>query len=211
MHRREISTGILAFRRKPALEVLLAHPGGPFWAKKDDGVWTIPKGLVEPGDDLVATARREFTEETNLAAYGTLNSLAPVNQKSGKVVHAFAVEADFELGTFSSNTFEIEWPPKSGKRQSFFEIDRIAYFALPAAKIKIIAYQLPLLLELENTRRLSVTPAIPAASRPHRARAPKARAAPRPAIRAMPAAPSWRACKCARCHSPRQRRCGNAR
>jgi predicted NUDIX family NTP pyrophosphohydrolase len=149
MRRIQISAGILAFRRKPAPEVLLAHPGGPFWAKKDDGVWTIPKGLVEPGEDLVAAARREFNEETNLTAEGELSALTPVNQKSGKLVHAFAVEADFELGAFSSNTFEIEWPPKSGKRQNFPEIDRIAYFALPAAKIKIIAYQLPLLLELE--------------------------------------------------------------
>jgi predicted NUDIX family NTP pyrophosphohydrolase len=149
MRRREISAGILAFRRKPALEVLLAHPGGPFWAKKDDGVWTIPKGLVEPGHDLLATARREFAEETNLTADGPLITLSPVSQKSGKVVHAFAVEADFELGAFASNTFEIEWPPKSGRRQNFPEIDRIAYFALPAAKTKIIAYQLPLLLELE--------------------------------------------------------------
>jgi predicted NUDIX family NTP pyrophosphohydrolase len=149
MRRTQISAGLLAFRRKPAPEVLLAHPGGPFWAKKDDGVWTIPKGLVEPGEDLVAAARREFNEETNLTAEGELSALTPVNQKSGKLVHAFAVEADFELGAFSSNTFEIEWPPKSGKRQNFPEIDRIAYFALPAAKIKIIAYQLPLLLELE--------------------------------------------------------------
>ena len=149
MRRREISAGILAFRRKPALEVLLAHPGGPYWAKKDDGAWTIPKGLVDRGDDLVTTARREFTEETNLTADGTLIALAPVNQKSGKLVHAFAVEADFELATFVSNTFEIEWPPMSGKQQNFPEIDRIAYFALPAAKTKIIAYQLPLLLELE--------------------------------------------------------------
>ena len=149
MRRTQISAGILAFRRKPALEVLLAHPGGPFWAKKDDGVWTIPKGLVEPGEDLVAAARREFNEETNLTAAGELLALTPVNQKSGKLVHAFAIEADFELGAFSSNTFEIEWPPKSGKRQNFPEIDRIAYFALPAAKIKIIAYQLPLLLALE--------------------------------------------------------------
>jgi predicted NUDIX family NTP pyrophosphohydrolase len=149
MRRREISAGILAFRRKPALEVLLAHPGGPFWAKKDDGAWTIPKGLVEPGDDLAATARREFNEETNLSADGALIALAPVNQKSGKLVHAFTVEADFELGAFASNSFEIEWPPKSGRRQNFPEIDRIAYFALPAAKAKIIAYQRPLLLELE--------------------------------------------------------------
>ena len=149
MRRTQISAGILAFRRKPALEVLLAHPGGPFWVKKDDGVWTIPKGLVQPGEDLVAAARREFNEETNLTAEGELLALTAVNQKSGKLVHAFAVEADFELGAFSSNAFEIEWPPKSGKRQNFPEIDRIAYFALPVAKIKIIAYQLPLLLELE--------------------------------------------------------------
>ena len=153
MRRREISAGILAFRRKSALEVLLAHPGGPFWAKKDDGVWTIPKGLVEPGDDLLATARREFTEETNLAADGELFALTPVNQKSGKLVHAFAVEADFELAAFASNTFAMEWPPKSGKLQNFPEIDRIAYFALPAAKTKIIAYQLPLLVELEARLR----------------------------------------------------------
>jgi predicted NUDIX family NTP pyrophosphohydrolase len=126
MRRREISAGILAFRRKTALEVLLAHPGGPFWAKKDDGVWTIPKGLVEPGEDFVAAARREFNEETNLTAEGELLALTPVNQKSGKLVHAFAIEADFELGAFSSNAFEIEWPPKSGQRQSFPENDRIA-------------------------------------------------------------------------------------
>jgi predicted NUDIX family NTP pyrophosphohydrolase len=149
MRRREISAGILAFRRRPALEVLLAHPGGPFWAKKDDGVWTMPKGLVEPGEDLAAAARREFNEETSLTAEGELLALAPVNQKSGKLVHAFAVEADFKLGAFASNGFEMEWPPKSGRRQNFPEIDRIAYFALPAAKKKIIAYQLPLLLELE--------------------------------------------------------------
>ena len=150
---REISAGLLAFRRKNGLEVLLAHPGGPFWAKKDDGVWTIPKGLVEPGDDLVTTARREFNEETNLTASGELIPLAPVNQKSGKTVHAFAFEADFDLTRFASNTFEIEWPPKSGRRQSFPEIDRIAYFPLPAAMLKIIPYQQPLLRELEERLR----------------------------------------------------------
>src|SRR5579863_4607839 len=95
---KEISAGVLAFRRKVGLEVLLAHPGGPFWAKKDDGAWTVPKGLVEPGDDLAATARREFREETNLAVSNGLIALEPVNQKSGKIVHAFAVEADFDLG-----------------------------------------------------------------------------------------------------------------
>lgn len=150
---KEISAGLVAFRRTARLEVLLAHPGGPFWRKKDDGAWSIPKGLVEPGDDLIAAARREFTEETNLTAFGDMIALAPVNQKSGKVVHAFAFEADFDLAAFASNTFEIEWPPKSGRRQSFPEIDRIAYFTLPIAATKILTYQRPLLDELE--RRLA--------------------------------------------------------
>jgi predicted NUDIX family NTP pyrophosphohydrolase len=150
----EISSGILVFRRVNELEVLLGHPGGPYWAKKDDGAWTIPKGLVEPGDDLIATARREFTEETNLAVdFGTaddLIALSPVKQKSGKIVHAFAFEADLDLTPFSSNAFEIERPPKSGRRQSFPEVDRIAYFALPAAMTKILVYQRPILLEFQQ-------------------------------------------------------------
>jgi predicted NUDIX family NTP pyrophosphohydrolase len=147
---RQISAGILAFRRRPELEVLLAHPGGPFWARKDAGAWTIPKGLVEGGDDPIAAARREFTEETNLVAEGVMIELTPVAQKSGKLVHAFAIERDFDLSQFSSNSFALEWPPKSGRQQSFPEIDRIAYFALPVAQLKIIAYQLPLLSELEE-------------------------------------------------------------
>jgi predicted NUDIX family NTP pyrophosphohydrolase len=146
----QISAGLLAFRRRHGLEVLLAHPGGPFWARKDAGVWTIPKGLVEPGDDLLATARREFAEETNLTVHGRLIALSPVNQKSGKTVHAWAFEADFDLTTFASNTFEIEWPPHSGRRQSFPEIDRIAYFGLPVAMTKILAYQQPLLREVQE-------------------------------------------------------------
>jgi predicted NUDIX family NTP pyrophosphohydrolase len=147
---KEISAGVLVFRRRSALEVLLAHPGGPFWAKKDDGVWTIPKGLAAPGEDLLAAARREFTEETNLTVDREVIALAPVNQKSGKTVHVFALEADFDLTRFASNSFEIEWPPKSGRRQSFPEIDRIAYFALPVAMAKILPYQQPLLRELEK-------------------------------------------------------------
>jgi predicted NUDIX family NTP pyrophosphohydrolase len=146
----DISAGLLAYRRRDGLEVLLAHPGGPFWAKKDAGVWTIPKGLAEPGADLLATAQREFTEETNLSAAGAFIALAPVKQKSGKIVHAWAFEADLDLAAFASNTFEIEWPPKSGRRKAFPEIDRIAYFALPAARSKILRYQLPLLRELEQ-------------------------------------------------------------
>lgn len=147
---KEISAGILAFRRVNGLEVLLAHPGGPFWAKKEDGVWTVPKGLVEPGDDLLTTAWREFAEETNLTADGAVIALNPVKQKSGKVVHAFAIEADLDLAAFTSNVFEIEWPPKSGRHQRFPEIDRIAYFAMPIAEVKILAYQRPLLEDLAH-------------------------------------------------------------
>jgi predicted NUDIX family NTP pyrophosphohydrolase len=147
---KDISAGLLVFRRRNGLEVLLAHPGGPFWAKKDDGVWTIPKGLVEPGDDLLATARREFAEETNLAAGGDFIALHPVKQKSGKEVHAFVIEADLDLTGFASNTFEIEWPPRSGRRQHFPEIDRVAYFAPPIAMVKILAYQRPLLDEVNR-------------------------------------------------------------
>jgi len=144
----QVSAGLLAFRRRDKLEVLLAHPGGPFWTKKDNGVWTIPKGLVEAQDDLLTTAQREFAEETNLTAQGNFLALSPLKQKSGKIVHAWAVEADLDLKSFSSNTFEIEWPPKSGRRQSFPEIDRVAYFAIAAAEIKILAYQRPWLREL---------------------------------------------------------------
>jgi len=148
---KEISAGLLVFRQTGAgIEVLLGHPGGPFWVKKDDGAWTIPKGLVESGDDLLSAARREFSEETNLVIDGEVFALSPVNQKSGKVVHAFACEADIKLDTFASNTFEIEWPPRSGRHQSFPEIDRIAYFGLPIAMKKIIAYQQPFLRELEE-------------------------------------------------------------
>jgi predicted NUDIX family NTP pyrophosphohydrolase len=146
---KEISAGLLAFRRRYALEVLLAHPGGPFWAKKDAGAWTIPKGLVEAGAELLLTARREFTEETSFAAEGDFIALGPVKQSSGKVVHAWAFESDFDLAAFASNTFEIDWPPKSGRRQRFPEIDRVGYFTLAVAREKIIAYQRPFLEELE--------------------------------------------------------------
>ena len=147
--RSDISAGLLAFRRRQELEVLLAHPGGPFWAKKDDGAWTIPKGLVEAGADLLATAQREFNEETNLRADGPFIALSPAKQKNGKLVHAWAFEADLDLGSFASKTFEMEWPPRSQRRQSFPEIDRIAYFALPVAMTKLIEYQRPFLRELE--------------------------------------------------------------
>ena len=145
----EISAGLLVYRRRQGCEVLLAHPGGPYWAKKDAGAWTIPKGLAEADVDLIATARREFTEETGFIAQGPLVALAPVKQKSGKTVHAFACAGDFDPDELTSNSFEIEWPPKSGKRKSFPEIDRVAWFSLDAAREKILTYQLPFLDELE--------------------------------------------------------------
>jgi predicted NUDIX family NTP pyrophosphohydrolase len=144
----QISAGLLVYRRRDELEVLLGHPGGPFWIKKDAGAWTIPKGSIDTGEDHLAAARREFKEETNLTVAGEMIALAPVNQKNGKKVFAFALEADLDLKNFASNTFEMEWPPRSGRQQSFPEIDRIAYFTLAIAMTKIIAYQQPLLLEL---------------------------------------------------------------
>jgi predicted NUDIX family NTP pyrophosphohydrolase len=144
----QVSAGLLVYRRTPELEVLLAHHGGPFWAKKDAGAWTIPKGLTEPGDDLLTTAQREFIEETGFVAHGPFTPLRPVKQKSGKIVHAFASEGDFDPAKLVSNEFEIEWPPRSGRRQRFPEIDHIAWFGLDEAGEKLIAYQRPFLEEL---------------------------------------------------------------
>jgi predicted NUDIX family NTP pyrophosphohydrolase len=154
--RSEISAGILAFRRNPRLEFLLAHPGGPYWRNKDDGAWSIPKGNVESGD-LLSCAKREFNEETGLVAAGPFIALTPLRQKSGKTVHAFAFEANFDLDTFSSNMFEMEWPPRSGKNQSFPEIDRIAYFTLATARRKILPGQRSFIEELVG--RLKEKPA----------------------------------------------------
>ena len=160
--RSEISAGLLAFRRRGQTEFLLAHPGGPFWARKDDGAWTIPKGLVRP-DDLLAGALREFREETGLTAEGPFAPLNPVRQKSGKTVHAFAFEADFDLANFSSNSFEMEWPPRSGQTKSFPEIDRVGWFGSAAAMTKIIAYQQPFLVEA--LEKLAETKSPPSAER----------------------------------------------
>jgi predicted NUDIX family NTP pyrophosphohydrolase len=148
--RTDISAGILPFRRRGGLEVLLGHPGGPFWARKDAGVWTIPKGLVHAGEEWLAAALREFTEETGFTANVPFIALAPVKQKSGKTVHAFACEGDFDPDKLACNTFEIEWPPRSGKRESFPEIDRVAWFGMDEAREKILAYQRPFLDELET-------------------------------------------------------------
>ena len=143
-----IGAGLLMYRiHDGKLQVLLAHPGGPLFRNKDEGAWSIPKGNVESGD-LLACAKREFNEETGLTPSGPFITLAPLRQKSGKTVHAFAMEADFDLGRFSSNQFEMEWPPRSGKMQNFPEIDRVAYFGVTTARRKILPGQRAFIDEL---------------------------------------------------------------
>lgn len=143
----QVSAGVLAWRRRPdGPEFLLAHPGGPYWAKKDAEGWSIPKGLVEPGEDGWAAARREFREELGLDIAGEPEPLTPV-AASGKVIHAWLVEADLDVSQITSNTFEIEWPPHTGRRQSFPEVDRAAWFDAATAAIKIHKGQRPILAE----------------------------------------------------------------
>jgi predicted NUDIX family NTP pyrophosphohydrolase len=132
------SAGILLHRRRDGrLEVLLAHPGGPFWERKDLEAWSVPKGELEPGEDPLAAAKREFAEETGLALSGPFAPLGSVKQKSGKTVHAWAVEGDFDPAKLVCNTFEMEWPARSGKMQSFPEIDRVEWFDLDTARRKM--------------------------------------------------------------------------
>jgi predicted NUDIX family NTP pyrophosphohydrolase len=139
-------------RRDGVLEVLLVHPGGPFWAKKDLGAWTIPKGEVAEGEDELTTAQREFEEETGLRAEGPFHPLGSVRQKAGKVVHAWAFEGDGDPATIRSNTFEVEWPPGSGQLRTFPEVDRADFFGLEEARRRINPAQVELLDALEQTR-----------------------------------------------------------
>ncbi len=143
MKRSRTSAGLLMFRRRDGrLELLLAHPGGPFYRNKDEGYWTIPKGEVEEGEDLLNRAKIEFEEEVGVAPSGKWIDLGSVKQKGGKTVHAWAFEGDLHEGfTHVSNTFETEWPPHSGKVQSFPEIDRVAFFPVKEARRKIKAAQ----------------------------------------------------------------------
>jgi predicted NUDIX family NTP pyrophosphohydrolase len=140
------SAGILMHqRRNGALVVLLVHPGGPFWAKKDHGAWSIPKGEYSPEEDSEAAARREFEEELGLPAIGPLTPLGEIVQKAGKRVIAFALEGDLDTAAIRSNTCEIEWPPRSGKLLTIPEIDRAEWFSLEEARRRIIQGQLPFL------------------------------------------------------------------
>jgi len=149
------SAGILLFRRGPhrSIEVLLVHPGGPFWARKDEGAWTVPKGEHEEDEDPFEAARREFEEETSHRPEGTFHPLAPVTQKSGKVVRAWAVEGDFDPARLRSNTFEVEWPPRSGRKREFPEVDRAAWLGLDEAARKIRPEQAPFLEEVRRIAR----------------------------------------------------------
>jgi predicted NUDIX family NTP pyrophosphohydrolase len=138
------------------LEVFLVHPGGPFWAKKDDGAWSIPKGEFDENDDPLEAAKREFAEETGVEADGAFRPLTPLKQRGGKMVYAWMMSGTCDPQAIKSNTFLLEWPPKSGKRAEFPEIDRAGWFTLLEAAKKLLPSQLPLLEEM--CRILEVSP-----------------------------------------------------
>jgi predicted NUDIX family NTP pyrophosphohydrolase len=149
--------GILLYRSNGGeLEVLLTHPGGPYWENKDDGAWTIPKGIIEDGEKPVEAAAREFEEELGspLPA-GELRRLKPIRQAGGKLVHAWAVEGDFDPKKLRSNTFSMEWPPKSGEKQEFPEVDQAAWFTIDIARQRVLKSQSDLLDQLEDLLRSS--------------------------------------------------------
>ena len=138
------------FRRAPGgVEVLLAHPGGPFWVRRDEAAWTLPKGEIAPGEDPLAAARREFLEETGFASAAPFLPLGELRQKSGKRISAWAFEGDADPAHLVSNRFEMEWPPRSGRLQFFPEVDRVGWFALAQARRKLIAGQAPFIDALE--------------------------------------------------------------
>jgi predicted NUDIX family NTP pyrophosphohydrolase len=143
-----VSAGILVHRTcAGGPEVLLGHPGGPFWSKRDLGAWSVPKGLVEAGEDPLDAAVREFREETGLEISGPFRPLTPLRQRGGKLVLCWAVEADLDLANFAPGAFEMQWPPRSGRMQRFPEIDQLRYFAVEEAMRRILESQLPLIGE----------------------------------------------------------------
>jgi predicted NUDIX family NTP pyrophosphohydrolase len=140
------AAGILLYRRSAGLlEVLLAHPGGPLWARKDPGAWTLPKGQFTDGELPLDAAKREFEEEMGTAPSGVFQPLGTLKQPSGKVIHTWAVESDFDVTTVKSNLFSLEWPPKSGTQGEFPEVDRAGWFSIPEARAKILKGQAPFL------------------------------------------------------------------
>jgi len=148
---KRISAGILLYRlRNGTLEVFLVHPGGPFWRGKDIGAWSIPKGEIEEGADTLATARREFEEETGSPVDGEFVALEPLKQKSGKLVYAWALQGGIDAASVRSNTFSMEWPPRSGRVQEFPEVDRGGWFTIAAAREKILPGQRGFIDQLEE-------------------------------------------------------------
>jgi predicted NUDIX family NTP pyrophosphohydrolase len=153
------SAGILLYRRRPGgAEVLLVHPGGPLWSRKDLGAWSIPKGEHGPAEEPLTAALRELEEETGIRPGGTPLPLGAVRQAGGKEVRAWGVEGDADAGAIRSNTFALEWPPRSGRTAEFPEVDRAGWFPLDLARRKILKGQLPLLEELERLLRAGSTP-----------------------------------------------------
>ena len=136
------SAGLLMYRRKEGLEVFLVHPGGPFWAKKDLGAWSIPKGEYEVDEEPLAAARREFKEETGIPATGNFIELGELRQPGGKVVSAWAFEGDFDANELRSNTFEMEWPPRSGRKMEFPEVDRGSWYSVEEARRRLTPGQI---------------------------------------------------------------------
>ncbi len=146
------SAGILLYKTELSeLKVLLAKPGGPFWKNKDLGAWSIPKGEINENEDPLEAAKREFFEETGFEITGECRPLTSIKQKGGKLVHAWAVEQDLDVSKLISNTFEIEWPPKSGKLQSFPEIEKAQWFSIAEAELKMLPSQFAFVLELMNS------------------------------------------------------------
>lgn len=147
----KVSAGLLMYRiRGGNAEVLLVHPGGPFFRNKDNGAWSIPKGEIDPGEDFLAAAQREFQEETSIKPTGSFIALMPIQQKGGKTVHAWAFEANCDVTAIQSNTFTMEWPPRSGRQTEFPEIDRAEFFDLDTARRKINARQVGFIDELQQ-------------------------------------------------------------
>ncbi len=146
-----VSAGLLMYRiRDGKLQVLLGHPGGPLFKNKEEDTWTIPKGELDPGEDMLEAAKREFEEETSINPRGPFIALTPIKQKGGKIVHAWAFKGDCDPAKIVSNTFTMEWPPKSGQQMEFPEIDRIDFFDVDAAGRKIKAAQMPLIAECQK-------------------------------------------------------------
>ena len=152
----KVSAGLLMFRvREDQLEFLLAHPGGPFWKDRDAGAWTIPKGEIQEGEDPLAAAQREFEEEIGFTPHGHFIALTPITQKGGKIVHAWAFEGDCDTTRIRSNTFQMEWPPRSGKFIACPEVDRACFYRMTEAMQKINSAQIALLEELQRMQAKS--------------------------------------------------------